>query len=471
LLRTISTAMEIDPHKRFASAGQLASALSESLGTHPPAEIPAESQQLPARRSATKWILGGLLSAAVIVGFSLVWYGSASKSNRAPSDEFQKAQEKLLHSYKEANVADAVRGFQAVLQADPKNALAKARLGAAYLVQFQYSHDPKLLDLAKQETNSAMELERDLAAPFITLSRIAAIEGQTDLAMQQAKKALELEPRNAEGFGALGEVYEAEGREKEALDEYRKASDLAPEDWRWPVSLGVAEFGQGKIAESISELQRGIELAPDNAVAYFDLSVAHLQSHDVEAVRGDLEKSIAIEPTARAYSALGSALMYQGKYDNAESMDKKAIELSPDSYEAWEDLGAAYQWSGTKPELAAQAFRKAIDLAERERTKRRMDPALLVTLAEDYAAIGDLPKSMPLARQALALSPDDPTISYRAGETFEALGQREMAISLISKALLNGYHTYEFERNPLLGSLRSDPKFAARMNALIARKK
>jgi serine/threonine-protein kinase len=35
LLRTVSTATEMDPAKRFASAGQLASALAESLGTKP----------------------------------------------------------------------------------------------------------------------------------------------------------------------------------------------------------------------------------------------------------------------------------------------------------------------------------------------------------------------------------------------------------------------------------------------------
>ena len=52
----------------------------------------------------------------------------------------------------------------------------------------------------------------NLAAPYITLSRIAAAQGNTDIAMQWANEALEKETRSAEAHGALGEVYEAQGK-------------------------------------------------------------------------------------------------------------------------------------------------------------------------------------------------------------------------------------------------------------------
>jgi hypothetical protein len=75
-----------------------------------------------------------------------------------------------------------------------------------------------------------------------------------------------------------------------------------------------------------------------------------------------------------------------------------------------------------------------------------------------------------LARQALALAPDDPTVNYKVGETYEGLGRRDEAIPLIAKALASGYNAYEFEHNPQLASLRSDPKFAAALKAQKERK-
>src|SRR4051794_13793417 len=112
LLRTVSTAMEIDPAKRFQSAGQLASALAESLGTHAPVEISTAPEPRPGIKPAPKWLIAGLLSAAVVVGGSLIWYGTRAKTPAegqrdgsaaaAPtSDEFQQAQKLLMRSYKE----------------------------------------------------------------------------------------------------------------------------------------------------------------------------------------------------------------------------------------------------------------------------------------------------------------------------------------------------------------------------------
>ena len=152
-------------------------------------------------------------------------------------------------------------------------------------------------------------------------------------------------------------------------------------------------------------------------------------------------------------------------------MEQKAIDLNPKSYEAYGNLGSAYEWSGAHREKALDAYRKAIELQEAERAQRPHDPTLLAALSDDYAAVGDAEKSKTLARQALALDPDDPAVSYKAGEAFETLGMRSEAIPLIAKALANGYNTYEFDHNPLLASLRSDPNFVSKLNELKQKKK
>jgi serine/threonine protein kinase/Flp pilus assembly protein TadD len=481
LLQTVSAAMNLDPAKRFSSAGQLASALAESLGTHAPPEISSVPDPHPGGKRRRAWWMAGVgVAVAMAVGFA-AWPGNLQRLmhrsgglnvglSGTTEDVFEKAQGLLLRSYKEANLADAVKRFEAVLKAEPDSALAEARLGLAHLIQYRYSGDAKLLDLAKQETDRAIQLEPDLADPYITRSRISAMEGKTQAATEQAKKALDLNPRSAEAYGALGEVYEAEGRDKDALEAYQNASERAPDDWRWPVSLGAAEFGQGNIPASLTALQRGVELAPDNATAYYDLSIVHTEAGQLDEARKDLDESLALEPTDRSYSALGSLLMNEGKYDEAIKAFKKAIQLKPNNYVPQANLGDAYNRSGAKNE-AMEAYRKSIELEETEHEKKRQDPVLLVTLAHAYAEIGNAAKSLPLTRQAMALAENNPLVEFIGGETYEILGQREKAVPLIARALANGYSAYELTSNPELAALRADPKFNAELNAAKAKKK
>lgn len=486
LLRTVSTAMELDPAKRFSSAGQLASALAESLGAPPPGESATgvDHDALKARRRVR--ILAGLAVAAALVAGIAVWPAGRQRlfhladekasgpSGSVPSttvdDQFQKAEDLLLKSYKNANTAEAVKGFQAVLQADPNNALAEARLGLAYFIQYRAGGDQKLLDMAKDATSRAINVNSNLAPPYITLSRIAAMEGQTALAMQQVQKALALEPRNAEAYGALADVYQAEGKGEAAATAYQKAFDLAPKDWRWPVRLGYNELLAGNLKEAVVHFQRGVDLAPDNAIAYINLGIANEQSENLAEARKDLEAALKIEPNGRAYSALGSVLLLEGKYDNATGMYTKSIELKQNDYVAWSNLGVAYNWSGKQHDKAVQAFRKAIELGEVVHVKNPQDPVLLATLANDYASIGNSEMSLSLVRQALAFASDDSSVEYQAGEVYETLGRRGEAIPLIAKALAQGYRAYEFQRNPELAALRHDPAFQAELQAAKQRK-
>jgi serine/threonine-protein kinase len=478
LLRTVGTAMEMDPSKRFASAGQLANALAESLGAARPEEpavaVGPLDQLLQARRRIK--ILAAVAVFAGIVTAFAVWPGGlqtlfhltnkpTSVASATTYDEFQKAQDLLLRSYKNANIAEAIKGFQAVLQADPSFAMAEARLGNAYFIQYRNSHDTNLLDLAKAATGRAMNLDPKLAPPYVTLSRIAAMQGNTALAMEQVQKALDLDPRSAEAYGALGEVYEAEGKQGDAVTAYQKAIDLAPDDWRWPVRMGIEEFGSGNLKEAIAQLQRGVDLAPDNSIAYYNLGIANMQSDWMEEARSDFEMSLKIEPDPHTFASLGSVLMLKGDSAGAAAMELKSIGINPNDYQVWDNLGVAYQWAGNQNERAQQAFRKAIELGEAEHAKSPQDPVLLVTLAYDYASIGDSARSLTLGRQALALAPASPEVEYRAGEAYEALGNRGSAIPLIAKALAAGYRGYEFQRNPRLAALRADPAFNAALSS------
>ncbi len=471
-LRTVNVATEIDPAKRFGSAGQLAAALAESLG----ASVPVEVSASPAKGRRRNWIwatiAGAVVVAAVGIGLStgMVRRWMHPEAAGVPAgtpanayDDYQKAQDLMQRSYKDSNIDAAAQGFQKVLGEDPSFALAAAGLGNAWFLQYRNNKDARLLDQARAEEMKALAMDPNLAPPYVTLARMSAMAGQTALARQQVQKALAIDPHSAEAYGALAEIDQADGRTQDAVAAVQKAIDLAPSDSRWPVRLGVNYFHSGKLAEAAGEFQKAVEIDPQNSSAFYDLGLARTQLGQFDEARKDLEKVLTIQPDPDAYTALGSLLELQGNYDEAVKMDQKAIALQSGDYQVWGNLGSAYLWSGDH-ENSIRAYSKAIALAEAERARTPDDTLLLVQLGDYYASSGRAGPSEVLLRKALALAPDDPTVEYRAGETYEILGQRAKAIPLIAKGLAEGYSAWEFQRSPELKSLRADPAFQTALN-------
>ena len=58
---------------------------------------------------------------------------------------------------------------------------------------------------------------------------------------------------------------------------------------------------------------------------------------------------------------------------------------------------------------------------------------------------------------ALALSPDDAGILVKAGEAYENLGERSLALEYFGKALQKGWTLEDLKTNPDLRSLLFDP--------------
>ncbi len=503
-LRTVRIAMELDPRKRFASAGALAETLNECLGTGsvsdsqpvavaafvPPAPPPRPA---PAPVAVPKrwlnlfgiipWFMGlsrkwkWAIFAVVVVLGQRVWRWPSvtpSKAISAPmapavpvsngessDDDFGKAMALLQKPYKDSNVVEAVDGFKRILQQDPNSALAEAALGSAYYTQYRSTHDAKLLELAKTATNRARQMDPNLAAPLVTLAHMECVEGRTSQALEHAQAAIKLNPSGAgsdEAYATLAEVYQAQGRTADAVVTMQKAIDMHPEDSRWQVRMGNYNFAQGNVQLAAASWQRALDLDPENDHAQFNLGLANMQLDKLDDAHAELEKVVKMHPSAVSYNALGTVLMFQGKPGEAVGVDRKAVELDPKDYNAWGNLAAAYQWNGLRDE-ARKSYTKAIDLAEAERLKTPEDAYLLIYLAGYYASTGAVDRSLPLIRKALARAPENPNVVYAAGEAYEILGQRDKAIPLIVQALAQGYNTTVFQRSPEMASLRSDVVF------------
>ncbi len=467
-VRVIDTAIHPDPAKRFSSAGAMSSALSDVL-VEPVTD--SASDKMP------RWLVKGwryVVLATVLLAVTGAWqyfrYEKVAKARGAAqsaslNEKYLRAMALLRRSDQQKNVTEATEMLKEVSAQDPHFALAQSGLGLAYFIQYRESPTLGLLEQARAACNRAIAIEPNLAPPYVTLARIEAMAGNNALATQHVQRALQLDPHSADAYGAQSEVFNAEGREADAIASVERAMDLAPDYWRWPVLLGSYYFADGRLQEAADEFAKATQITPDNVIALRDLGLASLQLGRFDVARTNLEKVAELEPSDSAFSALGTLLELQGKYAESVTMYQKALALSPNDYTAWGNLASGYLWSPGGHDHAIEAYHKAIELAEVTRKETPEDPLLLAVLGGYYAAVGDGDHSLPLLRQAVALSPDNPDVLFRVGEGYEILHQRSQAIRFIAQSLALGYHESELQRSPELAALRADPKFQQTLRA------
>ena len=127
--------------------------------------------------------------------------------------------------------------------------------------------------------------------------------GQMSDAIQQYQTALDLtsDPGlSAQTYANLGAAYRAIGDSRAAQDNYNHALRLNSNLFNAWLGLGLIAQKQGNLREAISDLSRSIEL----------------------------------QPTARAYLALGNALAQSGRKAEARVAYEQALKISPDLAEA-----------------------------------------------------------------------------------------------------------------------------------------
>jgi tetratricopeptide (TPR) repeat protein len=369
-----------------------------------------------------------------------------------------------MKSYKESNLTEAIAKFQQIPASDPNYPLALAGLGSAHFIEYRNSQDPRLLDQAIAETNRSIKLNQDAAPPYVTLARIAAVQGHNAVAMQMAEKAMSLDHSNADAYRAEADVLDAEGRHEEAIAAMEKAADLAPEDWRFPMNLGVFYLAAGKLQPAADAFRRSANLAQENGLAYYNLGLVEVRLNQLSQAQGDLERALKLDPHAGTYEALSWLNLEKGDYQAAVAASEKARDMDPTSYVAWHSLADAYRMIPADHDQSLDAYRNAIRYAEETHKKEPKNAELLASLAIYYARIGDNARAATMIRQAVLLSPNNPRVDYLAGQAAELVGDRTEAIELIAKCVGVGYSLAEINRNPDLTSLRADPRFQQRLH-------
>jgi serine/threonine protein kinase/tetratricopeptide (TPR) repeat protein len=361
---------------------------------------------------------------------------------------------------KAGNLDLAIAALDRAVKADPRFALGFAQLGEAYRLKYQLDKDKKWIDEALANCQKAQQLDDRLPMVYVTLGHIHRNTGNYDLALQEYQRALQLDPRNADAVIGLARSYNAAGRTADAEAAFRKAIALRPDSWDGYNYLAQFLDEHQRYDEAVAQYRHAIQLTPDNAALYLNLGAAYSamgEKHYPESEQM-LRKSIAIEPTYPAYANLGYLYNQERRYAEAASATEKALQLNDKDYLVWGNLEESYA-ALKDSEKAAAARDHEIPLLEQAVLDSPRDALAQSKLGVLYAQKKAREKAISRIQSALALSPDDPNVLEAAGEAYEDLGDRVMALQYVGKSLQKGYDLADLKSSPDLQGLIADPRF------------
>ena len=466
LAHVVETATNANPLRRFGSAGQMITALSDAIGMSGSIPVAPAASPAPGKRRAWRaWMLAPVAAAAValLLAFPRVWTRLAPRTGGVPlagtQEEYRRAHDLLAHYYRPRALETAIPLLEKIVARDPRFAPAFAELGRANLLQFIQQRDTKYIEPARESALRALALAPDTASAHVTLGSLYARTSQNDLASHELEEALRLDKFNAEAFGALAILYENQGRTELVEPTLKKAIALAPDDWGLVQQLGEHYLVLGKWPQAGEQYRHAAGLTPDNSRAHNNLGLAYRGLDRLEDSAAAFQKAIVLEPTFLRFRNLGMVLAEAGKYSDASLMLERAIAMRPTHYRAWGLLAAVYRNQHADEAKVRETYLKAISLSADLRKETPKDSYLLADVGSYYAALGMEAESVPLLAQAAALAPDDPEVLYQVAVGYEALHRREEALQWIAKARAGGYASGAIARNPQLADLRADPRY------------
>lgn len=364
---------------------------------------------------------------------------------------------------KPGNLDSAITVFQHAVALNDRYAPAHAGLGEAYWYRYQDTHNSQWVKDATEQCNRAVEYDGSDFRGHICLGTIFEGSGEYDKATQQFDRALKLEPTSDDAVRGLASAYDKRSEPVKAEETYQRAIALRPQYWLNYNMLGVFYYSRSRYNEAAKMFQEVIALTPDNYRGYSNLGGIYLlQGRYADAVPL-FQRAIAIQPTADAYSNLGTTYFYLRKFSESATAFSQATKEDAQSFAVWGNLADAESRIPGKQEEAARDYRHAINLAEGELRVNPRDTRVLDELADYHSMTGNGPKAEEYIRRALVVGPHDSEVMFKAAEVYNQLGQTDTAANWLIEALDAGYSVTVARDAPTMDNLRSKPQVQARL--------
>jgi serine/threonine protein kinase/Flp pilus assembly protein TadD len=303
------------------------------------------------------------------------------------------------------------------------------------------------------------------------------------------EEAIQHDPEYAMAWATLGSAYTLKGSflsisdlVHKGVDMERRAIDILPDlsdahNW-----LGAGLLILGDVDAAIASVNEAIRLEPDNGQAYQTLGRAYwVGKGDFEKAIPAFRKAIELNPEAGySYLQLGLLLAWEGQFEEAEAVCRRAVELQEQYVSgnaglqvigANARLGYVYYLQGRYQEAIREyerglAFLGSSDHALKERTSieimMKIGAAYHRWSKPDEAA-RFFDRAMKAFEHHVSKGGDDPYTRYYIACLLSLRGEQDRAFDMLQRVhdKLPALTAARARRDPDLDPLREDPRFAA----------
>jgi TolB-like protein/Tfp pilus assembly protein PilF len=220
-----------------------------------------------------------------------------------------------------AGLEEALRQFQAALDADPTFAPAYSGLAAAHIGLGTVFHGvapsearPKVVAAARK----ALELDPELVEAHVLLAEALAEDWRWPESEAEFKRAIELSPSDAGAHANFSHWFLCQGRTEEALSWARRAQELDPLALHG-IQVGWILFQSHRYDEAIRELRTVLAIEPESPSALWSLGFALIGAEKYDEAIQTLERDASV--SNRSSAVLGVLVhAYAGAGRRAEAL-------------------------------------------------------------------------------------------------------------------------------------------------------
>jgi TolB-like protein/Flp pilus assembly protein TadD len=205
---------------------------------------------------------------------------------------------------------------------------------------------------------------------------------------------------------------------------------------------------------------RAIALQPNLAEALVAQAwVFYADKNYKEAIRCARE-AIRIKPHCDGvYHILGSAYFASDRWQEALDAVPDALEANGDDYNTYIPFINAIQALHRDQEAVALSA-KQVEVLEKQIKAVPEDMRARNLIANRYASLGRIQEAESEMKMAVALRPNDPSILYNAACLYGVSGNKQEALTMLTKAKDAGFRDANWaRRDPDLACLHGEPEF------------
>jgi serine/threonine-protein kinase len=207
---------------------------------------------------------------------------------------------------------------------------------------------------------------------------------------------------------------------------------------------------------------KATELDPDSYLAFNGLGAALLLDGKDEGAVVAFEKSIAIRPSYPAYSNIAVAQFRLHRFHDSVANYQQALKVNDSDYTTLGNLGDSYYYGGDITD-AAEAYRKAIAMAEQQLKVNPRDPGILGDLASYHSMLGHREQALSYLDRSLQLGQGDKELLLNAAVVYNQLHETGPALEWLGKALAAGYSRSVVATGAPFDNLHDNPRYQALM--------